>query len=108
MSTEREDDNGLGGFDTIIEDRVGEDADIREPKMYKVIMLNDDYTPFDFVSAILQTVFKHFCKPFRFLLDAILNMLTRKDSGDETKPKGQKNNGNLSFILDIHVGLLLQ
>jgi len=61
MSTkwENDDNDGLGGLDTIIEDRVGEDTDIREPKMYKVIMLNDDYTPFDFVSAILQTVFKH-------------------------------------------------
>ena len=27
------------------------------PKMYKVLLLNDDYTPMDFVVAILQQVF---------------------------------------------------
>ena len=54
MSTEREKDDDLG---VIVEDRV--DATIDEPKMYRVIMLNDDYTPMDFVAAILQTVFHH-------------------------------------------------
>jgi len=48
-----------GGFDIIVEDRIGEDINIEKPKMYKVIMLNDDYTPFDFVSAILCTIFRH-------------------------------------------------
>ena len=32
---------------------------IKEPKKFKVLILNDDYTPMDFVIAILVTVFKH-------------------------------------------------
>jgi ATP-dependent Clp protease adaptor protein ClpS len=32
---------------------------IKEPSRYKVIILNDDYTPMDFVIAVLVTVFKH-------------------------------------------------
>jgi len=32
---------------------------IKEPKRFKVLILNDDYTPMDFVIAILVTIFKH-------------------------------------------------
>lgn len=31
---------------------------IREPKKYKVIMLNDDYTPMEFVVAVLVSIFR--------------------------------------------------
>ena len=30
---------------------------IRKPRMYKVVILNDDYTPMRFVTAILMTYF---------------------------------------------------
>lgn len=30
---------------------------IERPKRYKVIMLNDDYTPMEFVTEVLRTVF---------------------------------------------------
>lgn len=30
----------------------------KKPSMYKVLMLNDDYTPMDFVVQILQTFFQ--------------------------------------------------
>jgi ATP-dependent Clp protease adaptor protein ClpS len=33
--------------------------DIKEPKKYKVIMLNDDSTPMEFVIEVLQNIFKH-------------------------------------------------
>jgi ATP-dependent Clp protease adaptor protein ClpS len=32
---------------------------IQEPKHWKVIFLNDEYTPMDFVIQVLQEVFKH-------------------------------------------------
>ena len=38
---------------------IEEDFDIITPGMYKVIVLNDDHTPMDFVIALLMHVFKH-------------------------------------------------
>jgi ATP-dependent Clp protease adaptor protein ClpS len=35
------------------------EKDIKEPKKYKVIMLNDDKTPMDWVIEILKIIFKH-------------------------------------------------
>ena len=32
---------------------------LKKPPFYKVIMLNDDYTPMEFVVFVLQTVFGH-------------------------------------------------
>jgi ATP-dependent Clp protease adaptor protein ClpS len=34
-----------------------QDSEIAEPPMYKVLLINDDYTPMDFVVEILMTVF---------------------------------------------------
>ena len=31
--------------------------EVRKPSMYKVLMLNDDYTPMDFVVSVLQSFF---------------------------------------------------
>ena len=33
------------------------EAKVKPPPMYKVLLLNDDYTPMDFVVAVLQTFF---------------------------------------------------
>lgn len=32
---------------------------IQEPKLWKVIFLNDDHTPMDFVTGVLTEIFKH-------------------------------------------------
>lgn len=32
---------------------------IKLPKKYKVVILNDNFTPFEFVMLILMTIFKH-------------------------------------------------
>lgn len=52
-------DNNLGDSD---QGDVGVATKVRpktsKPSMYKVIMLNDDYTPMEFVVLILQQVFR--------------------------------------------------
>lgn len=35
-----------------------EREDIRPPRMYRVIILNDDYTPMEFVVLVISTVFR--------------------------------------------------
>lgn len=32
---------------------------LKEPKKFKVVILNDDFTPMDFVVAVLVAIFKH-------------------------------------------------
>jgi ATP-dependent Clp protease adaptor protein ClpS len=47
---------GRGG-DTVIERRTKEQTKAKRPALYKCILLNDDYTPMEFVVEILKTVF---------------------------------------------------
>ena len=35
------------------------DPEVKEPPSYQVILLNDDYTPMEFVVFVLQSVFGH-------------------------------------------------
>jgi ATP-dependent Clp protease adaptor protein ClpS len=58
-STDRDeggDDNG-GGAGTVIERRTKTQAKTKRPSMFKVILLNDDYTPMEFVVDLLKSVF---------------------------------------------------
>ena len=47
---ERDDDNGIG---VVIETRVHP----KRPSMYRVLILNDDYTPMEFVVHVLERFF---------------------------------------------------
>jgi len=38
---------------------VLDQVETQEPPLYKVLILNDDYTPMDFVVYVLKTFFKH-------------------------------------------------
>jgi len=38
---------------------VMDQIETQEPPLYKVLILNDDYTPMDFVVYVLKTFFKH-------------------------------------------------
>lgn len=45
--------------DVITEKEVDTDIAINNPGKYKVVILNDDATPMDFVVALLMGIFKH-------------------------------------------------
>ncbi|WEZ82934.1 ATP-dependent Clp protease adapter ClpS [Rhizobium sp. 32-5/1] len=43
--------------DTVIERKTRSKPKLERPKLYKVILLNDDYTPREFVTLVLKVVF---------------------------------------------------
>lgn len=45
--------------DTIIDKKTVTSQDIKPPRLYKVIIHNDDYTPVEFVIVLLVNVFKY-------------------------------------------------
>jgi ATP-dependent Clp protease adaptor protein ClpS len=51
------DDRGFGDDGTITERRTKPKSKTAKPPLYKVILLNDDYTPMEFVVELLKTVF---------------------------------------------------
>ena len=46
----------------ILEQELGvitkEKPEVKKPSMYAVVLINDDYTPMEFVIYVLQTIFK--------------------------------------------------
>jgi ATP-dependent Clp protease adaptor protein ClpS len=48
-----DDDNGQAGTHTLVKPK----SELKEPSMFKVILLNDDFTPMDFVVHVLQKFF---------------------------------------------------
>ncbi|KYO49371.1 ATP-dependent Clp protease adapter ClpS [Tistrella mobilis] len=57
MSGERRSDDDRPGFGTVTEVATRPKAATRKPSMYKVLLLNDDYTPMEFVIDVLQRFF---------------------------------------------------
>ena len=55
MSRKAQDDS-LGELDTIVEEARPR---LKQPPLYKVVMVNDDFTPMEFVVQILRTFFHH-------------------------------------------------
>jgi ATP-dependent Clp protease adaptor protein ClpS len=52
------------------EGEVRSDGEIREPRQYRIVLLNDDYTTMDFVVEVLVTVFyKPVAEATRIMLD---------------------------------------
>lgn len=51
MSKSKQQSGSLDQFETILK--------IKKPNLYKVLLLNDDFTPMDFVIYILQDIFNH-------------------------------------------------
>jgi ATP-dependent Clp protease adaptor protein ClpS len=54
------DDDAAGGRDRggiAVERRTRHETKTRKPPLYKVILLNDDYTPMEFVVEVLKAVF---------------------------------------------------
>ncbi len=56
MSNEHEDDNDGPGFGVGVVSKTAPKT--KRPSLYKVMLLNDDYTPQEFVVWLLQAVFK--------------------------------------------------
>jgi ATP-dependent Clp protease adaptor protein ClpS len=46
-----------GGQGAVVAER--QEARTKPPKLYQVVMLNDDYTPMEFVIRVLQQYFSH-------------------------------------------------
>ena len=54
MSERRETDVHKDGFDLAVEEARPK---IKQPPLYRVVLINDDYTPMEFVVDILESVF---------------------------------------------------
>ena len=48
--------NGIGDTGTLV---MEDKPDLKEPPMYQVVLLYDDFTPMEFVVFVLQSVFGH-------------------------------------------------
>ena len=69
MANRADDQDKAGGA---VKERVQEKT--KEPAQYGVVLLNDDYTPMQFVSDVLETVFqKSPAEAYRIMMQVHLN-----------------------------------
>lgn len=57
LSKDEDDSSEQDGSIAVAEKKPELDPDLQRPQMYKVVLLNDDYTPMEFVVEILETFF---------------------------------------------------
>ena len=53
-SESQNDSDNLGDIGTLV---MVDKPDLKEPPMYQVVLLNDDFTPMEFVVYIIQSIF---------------------------------------------------
>ncbi len=54
MSEKRKDNEHLESYDLAVEEARPK---LKEPPLYRVVLINDDYTPMEFVVDILESIF---------------------------------------------------
>ena len=54
MTERKEDSEQVGSFELVVEE---ERPQVKRPPLYRVVLINDDYTPMEFVVDILESVF---------------------------------------------------
>ena len=54
MSEHRTDKENTGGHELAVEESRPE---VKKPPLYRVVLINDDYTPMEFVVDILESIF---------------------------------------------------
>ena len=56
LSEDNNNDSNSPDIGTVV---LEKDPQVKEPPSYQVVLINDDYTPMEFVVFVLQTVFGH-------------------------------------------------
>lgn len=54
MTERKDDDDPVGGIELAIAEARPE---VKQPSLFRVVLMNDDYTPMEFVVDILESVF---------------------------------------------------
>ena len=56
LSQDNDNDSTSSDFGAVV---LEKEPEVKEPPSYQVVLINDDYTPMEFVVFVLQTVFGH-------------------------------------------------
>ncbi len=54
MSERRQDEDNAQGYDLAVEEARPK---LKQPPLYRVVLLNDDFTPMEFVVDVLESIF---------------------------------------------------